>query len=287
MIIQSPKHLLSLLGIRRETYLDFTDNPQNYYNEWKIEKTDAADRPILGKDGKPKFRVIHPPKPRLKAVQKQIKRLVFDEISLPMFVQGGVRKRDNVTNAALHKGNHYFFQTDVKSFFPTITNSQVYAMFIEIGQNTSVASYLTKLTTYKGRVPQGSPTSTAIANLTFSSIDKLIAEMCTREELTYTRFVDDIVISGKHDFRDLSSEIVKAVISEGFRISRRKTFFKKGVVNVTGVELHQNYLTTTKEFSESLMQQLSSPRLAGKLNYHMRVHDIGSKPRSLIYKGYK
>ena len=117
-------------------------------------------------------------------------------------------------------------------------------MLINNGFSADVASVLTKLTTYKYKLPQGTPTSTALANLAFSAVDKRLSDLCEENNLVYTRFVDDIAISGKTDFKELSNVIVKFIVEAGYKISRKKTGYKIGTVDITGVKLHNNYFDT-------------------------------------------
>ena len=59
---------------------------------------------------------------------------------------------------------------------------------------------LTHLTTNNYALPQGTPTSTAIANIVFLPIDNKLIDYCIQKKLTYTRYVDDLVFSSHFDF---------------------------------------------------------------------------------------
>jgi RNA-directed DNA polymerase len=75
---------------------------------------------------------MYPAKGRLKLIQDRIKSNILSRIELPEFVQGGVKKRDNLSNAKFHKGKLYKFATDLKKFYPTITSKKVFEMFRRI-----------------------------------------------------------------------------------------------------------------------------------------------------------
>ncbi|MCB9288899.1 MAG: RNA-directed DNA polymerase [Lewinellaceae bacterium] len=177
--------------------------------------------------------------PDFTVIQSCIKDRILNQLELPILVQGGVRGRDNVSNALIHKGNKYFFLTDIEKFFPSIRHFQVYEMLVSNGFSPTVAGIITKLTTYKGRLPQGTPTSTALANLTFCVVDAELSAFCEEYNLTFTRFVDDITISSKKPFKQLSGPIVKIITRHGYSISKKKTAYKIGPTNVTGASVHK------------------------------------------------
>ena len=70
-------------------------------------------------------------------------------------------------------------------------------MLREYGYSTGVARLLTKLTTRKGLLPQGAPTSTVIANLVLArSVDEPTQMPAERAGTAFTRYVDDFSLSG-------------------------------------------------------------------------------------------
>ena len=95
---------------------------------------------------------------------------------------------------------------------------------------------ITKLTTWKYELPQGTPTSTHLANLVFLKTDFELIELCNRNGLTYTRYVDDLTFSSQQDFREVLNDILEIVKSNGFQLSYRKTKYK-GKQNITGIDV--------------------------------------------------
>ena len=282
-MIESKKHLLSLLKLNKMKLGDLLSKLDDYYYESKKPKRDKKGNVKTDSEGNILYRVLYPSKGELKLIQARIKDRILDKLELPIFVQGGVKGRDNVTNALFHKGNKFFFLTDIKKFFPSIRHFQVYEMLVSNDFSPTIAGILTKLTTHQGRLPQGTPTSTALANLTFCIVDARLSEFCNEHDLTFTRFVDDITISNKHPFKQLSDPIAKIITGHGYTISRKKTVYKVGPTNVTGVSVHNNFLTTTTEFQDSLNDNVAANSLAGKLNYSDRVSVVGKKKRKLLF----
>lgn len=77
-------------------------------------------------------------------------------------------------------------------------------------------------------LPQGSPLSVALFNRLFHPVDSLIAEKCKKRGLTYTRWIDDLVITGRE--RDRRFDRVAGVMSlvrEDFPIAAHKIFWQQ------------------------------------------------------------
>ena len=155
-------------------------------------------------------------------------------------------------------------------------------MFVLNGFSPDVASLLTKLTTYKGHLPQGAPTSTTIANLVFVPTGLAIQEIADREVLRFTTFVDDVTISSQIDFKHVVPEILEIIASNGFKIHRGKTSYKTDITDVTGVEMRNNSLGPTDKIKKKIAAEESkiSPRAKGLLNYSKRIKKVsnGKKP---------
>ena len=125
---------------------------------------------------------------------------------------------------ACSENNCYAFDTvnqelicgiDIKDYFPSIINKRVWGFFKSIGYNEIMAKNFTNLTTYRGQLPQGAPTSPMIANLISWRMDKRLANFCERRGLKYSRYADDITISGDHSLPRYLKLISKIIESEG------------------------------------------------------------------------
>lgn len=289
MLIQSIDILCTIIlrePVDRVLYV--VSNISRYYDEFPRYKKDKLGNK---RKNKPQYiekyglywkRIINPPRPELKIIQKRINAYLVKYLSIPEYAFGGIRNRDNILNARFHKGHRYVFQTDIKDFFPRITNKMVYEMFVSQGFSPDAASLLTKLTTFKGHLPQGAPTSTTIANLVFVPIGDMIKTIADREGLYFTTFVDDITISSEHDFKDIIPEIMNIITSESFafKISQGKTTYK-GLTDITGVKMHNNYMCLTDNLRYKMKNEhdLSSPRYKGLSSYAARIKKISNKKR--------
>ncbi|HLG35640.1 MAG TPA: reverse transcriptase family protein [Bacteroidia bacterium] len=276
------KYLASLLCCK-PTHIEYLcNNLKSYYGKWVEEKTDKESGKIkVYSDGTPKTRTIRPSKKILKQIQKSLKINILSKVELPKNIQGGVKKKSNKTNAKQHQGNKYQFTTDLLDFFPNITHHQIYSMYLRLGYSKYVAHWLTKLTSYEFELPQGTPTSTHIANLVFLPTDLKLIELCKANNITYTRYVDDLTFSSQKDFRHLTKHFVDVIQKGVFKIGYRKTKYE-GNQTITGIKVFNNYIdapdkikTRAKEEVEKNLEKkpykiyLDSIR---KTNKNMQTH---------------
>ena len=286
MLIQRVEILCdSVLHITIEQLEHIISHIENFYGEYpKYKKDKLGNRRINKPKYRKKFgyywsRTINPPNDELKSIQKRINGYINNHIPMPEYAFGGVKGKDNIQNAKLHKGQKYVFQTDLTDFYPYITNKMVYKMFVDKGFSADIASILTKLTTYNGHLPQGAPTSTTIANLVFEPTGLKLHRLAIDNSLRFSTFVDDVTMSSQNQFKELTPEIIRILREGGFRISQNKTTYKSGITEVTGVRLLNNSMTTTKKFKEKYdnKETLSAAAVKGMEQYKSRIKALAGE----------
>jgi len=245
-MINTINHLAFVLKVEPKEILSIIANIDKSYYERKIIKT--------SKTGKIKKRVLNPSINRLKVIQKRIQKNIFSQLELPDYAYGAVTGRDNVMNARRHQGKKYNFTTDLKKFFPSISHRKVFEMFRSFNFSPTVARLLTQLTTYKGKVPQGAPTSPTLSNLVFIKTGKKLQKFATENKLTFTTLIDDLTFSAPVDFKDKAHFIIETVQADGFRISHDKTNYKTKNPLVTGVVVKNNNLALPDSFKIKLQE---------------------------------
>lgn len=72
----------------------------------------------------------------------------------------------------------------------------MFTLFSEPLVTPKIAFHLTSICTLNGYLPQGAPSSPCLSNLVSLRMDQRIGKYCDRHALTYTRYADDISISG-------------------------------------------------------------------------------------------
>lgn len=257
--LRSKLHFPSIIGKSKKELDEFVKNIDNHYREWYEVKVDKkTNQPKTYKDGTIKQRAIRPSKTPLKIIQKQIKDRILVVIELPENVHGGVKKRSNITNAKPHQGKKYILTTDLQDFYPSIKAKTVYQTFIELGFNAQCAFYITRLTTWKGELPQGTPTSTHISNIVFLRTDYKLIELCNTHNITYTRYIDDLTFSSQSDFQHVIEEILGIVLESGLKISRRKTFYN-GSQTVTGIKIFLNKIDAPEKIIKKVEEEKILP----------------------------
>jgi len=273
-MINTPKHLAYILKVDIKEIYTIIQNIDKFYTEIIKLKEDKEGLPILDKNGKPKSRTLNPSHNRLKVIQKRIQKNILLKLQLPDYAFGAVKGRDNVDNANVHKGKKFKFTTDLRNYFPSISHSRVFKMFRGYSFSPEVSRLLTQLTTYKGRLPQGSPTSSTIANLVFVKTGKNLDSFARNHNITFTSFIDDLTFSSPHDFKSISSEILEMIKKDGFKISHNKTNYSRSPI-VTGIHPMNNYLRLPATFDEKLKLDTIRPETKkGLLQYKDKVDKI-------------
>ncbi|TYP94000.1 Reverse transcriptase (RNA-dependent DNA polymerase) [Fodinibius salinus] len=258
-MVQSPKRLAFLLGIDLKKLRKVSKQIDKYYYEDKELKRDEDGNPRC-KNGEKVFRTLHPSTGLLKHIQNRIQTVLLQKIDFPENIQGGIKGKSNITNAKEHKGKKYFLCTDLKKYYPSVDHDLVYEAFLRYDFSHDVSHLLTRLTTYKYSLPQGTPTSPYLANLVFSKYDEQIISKCEQIGLLYTRYVDDIAISSNYNFKKKVPNLLEVIRRSPFQINHEKTFYKIGPTLITGIITKNNELEVRddqikKYESESLTKE--------------------------------
>ena len=216
--LYSTKHLEFLLGRSRAELEDLARSSIHHYKPFPLKPRSVGS---LRKSRRPERWIDNPVDP-LKAIQSRIQERLLGPLVLPEHLLGGVRGKSITHNALLHLGARCLITIDIKNFFPSITPTQVRNVFRKILNCSPTVSYLlTELTTCRGRLPQGSPTSPLLANLVLSSFDHEIRSVCIENEIRYSSWVDDLAFSG-NSASHVIGLVVATLMKAGFRVAHRK-----------------------------------------------------------------
>jgi len=207
------------------------------------------------------IRLIEAPKPRLKALQRQILSQILDPIPPHSAVHGFRKGRSIKTFAAPHVGRHIVLRMDLQNFFPTISGARIQTLFRTVGYPESVADLLGGICSNatprdvwreaamdagsvmlrearalyaRPHLPQGAPTSPALANLCAYRADCRLAGLAKSVDARYTRYADDLAFSGGESFarnvERFSTHVAAILHEEGFTVNHRKTrIMRQGV----------------------------------------------------------
>ena len=203
-------HLANLCGISQAQLHLFISNKRRAYSTFKLPKNKGG------------FRTIDAPSKKMKLVQRWILNEILYNLNVGEFAHGFVRGKSIVTNATVHVDQDLVLGIDLKDFFPSITLNRIMGLFRNIGYNEEICHALGELCTFNWRLPQGAPTSPMISNLIAWNIDKKLSKFCSERSLNYSRYADDITISGGRHLPKYKTLIFRKIEKEGFSINMDK-----------------------------------------------------------------
>jgi RNA-directed DNA polymerase len=169
--------------------------------------------------GRGKWRHIDNPTGNLKAIQARIYKQILQSLALPETVTGGVRGRSVRDHAAPHVGQPALVTLDLRACFPRIDHHAINRVFRRLGYSPTIAHVLTQLTTFQRSLPQGAPTSPALANLALLNLHVELQEIAQERGLVLTQYVDDIAMSGA-GAQDAIEPVVQAIMRYGCERNR-------------------------------------------------------------------
>jgi len=227
------------IGINKSYLLRLSQNHNKCYKSYYIEKKSGA------------MRIIDAPNRELKAVQGWILRNILENQQISERAHGFIKGRGIKTNAKFHLNKHYIICLDIKDFFPSITEVRIYSIFNNIYDNQETVDVLSRLCTYKKRLPQGAVTSPMLSNIVFKKTDDEITQICNKIRVEYTRYADDLTFSANDTirFKRLQPEIEEIITKYGFELNKKKTrfFSGRGRMLITGLLLNSGQLTIGRD----------------------------------------
>ena len=152
-----------------------------------------------------------------------------------------VDKRNIYTNAKKHLDKKYLVNMDFDNFFHQITTDKLRNLFNDYNLFAflpETEELLTKLVTYHGRLPMGSPTSPSLSNFAAIPLDNELLLWCKFQNITYSRYVDDLSFSCDNPITDRHyNQMIDIMRSHRFEIDTNKTKWcgKKDVKEITGL----------------------------------------------------
>jgi hypothetical protein len=231
------------------------ERPRNYRYAW-------APRP----SGPP--RLLERPKELLKESQRRVLHQILDAVPPHEAAHGFRRGHSVLTHARRHVGARVVLRFDLRDFFASVDRGRVYGVFRGAGYPETVAFQLAALCTNvvpravwderpdgtwgalgaqlrTPHLPQGAPTSPAVANLCAFGLDRRLAGLAASLGATYSRYADDLALSGggllaarAPELRTLVARIVR---EEGFAVNERKSqlLTRAGRQQLTGVVVNE------------------------------------------------
>jgi RNA-directed DNA polymerase len=225
------------------------DGPTSHYHYKVHPKQDAS------------IRLIEVPKKRLKELQRVILSELLENIPSHPAAHGFRKGHSIKTFAAPHVARRVVLRMDLQDFFPSISGPRVRALFRTAGYPDAVADLLGGICTnatpprmwrklggrldplamaeakalyVRPHLPQGAPTSPALANLCAYRVDCRLSGLAEASGAVYTRYADDLAFSGDEAFdgcvERFLTHAAAILMEEGFTVHHRKTrIMRRGV----------------------------------------------------------
>jgi RNA-directed DNA polymerase len=208
------------------------------------------------------LRLIEEPKAMLKHFQRVLLREILDHVPPHSAAHGFRTNHSALTYASEHVGCALIIHVDLEDFFGSVVAGRVFGIFRHCGYPEPVAHLLTGIVTNSlpGRVwataprpndrdlmaahrrlgrdlarphlPQGAPTSPALANLAAFGLDRRLAGLAVTAGLTYSRYADDLALSSSRrrssiEVANLVDLVTEIAAEEGFRVNALKTSIRR------------------------------------------------------------
>jgi len=232
------------------------------------------------------WRRIDEPESILKDAQERLLCRVFDVIAEPSEIAFAVKGRGHIAAARRHERKLWVACCDIDNFFPSVTAAMVHDLLLAMGCGEDRAAVLARLMTYRGALPQGAPTSSMIANLLLTEIDRRVYEYALRLAVTVTRYVDDFAVSGAD--RDNVKRMLSFIAGELRRLGLREKREKRTLVRrdqpqvVHGLTVN-NGVAVPKPYRKALDSDVhragqrgctdkERERLVGRIDYVAKLH---------------
>lgn len=168
-----------------------------------------------------KKRILYPPTKQLKFIQKKLLRNILSKIPTPQEMCSG-KGKSTKDIMQKHVNKNMLIRIDLSDFFPNIKAHKIFTLLRERGFSQKVARIITKLTTFRGSLPQGSPCSPQLACLALAPAAKHIINLF-QFPVSITFYVDDIIISGSGSIQNFRETIYDILERNGFVVNRAKT----------------------------------------------------------------
>lgn len=238
--------LSSALGFSGKALYSVSNHIDKHYRKVKIPKADGT------------LRTLTVPDDFLKAIQHSICRNILCEESVSVYATAYRTGCSTKENAYHHVNKPLVLKLDIRHFFDHIIYPLVKEkVFVADRFSEQNRILLSVLCLYKDALPQGAPTSPAISNIILREFDNLVGAWCDDQNITYTRYCDDMTFSGDFDPKSVIGFVKAELLKMGFYLNTKKTVVaRKGCRQlVTGIVVNEK-LSVSKTYKRKIRQEM-------------------------------
>jgi len=231
------------IGVSPRLLTSFTHKAVNHYRFFSIGKKGGGKREIAS----PRF--------FLKTIQYWIKSYILCHLQIHKACHAYLRGRSIISNAKPHVGKRYVANIDIEDYFGSISRDHVFRLLKKNGIGENLSGTVANIVTLDGKLPQGAPTSPDISNAFLLEVDEKLTKLSEAYKLKYTRYADDITISGesRSDIESVISRCNMLLGEYGLKLKDEKTRVasNKTTQRVTGLVVNEK-IQPPKEFRKKV-----------------------------------
>ncbi len=268
-----------------------------------IKKEDYKEFTIPKKSGTRKI-VYLPSDSQLADIQKKLLTAFLNKQVLPVCVKGFRKGESYKTYLLPHINSVYYFRTDIKDFFPSVSEGLIKETLSELivcdsdADKNKLLDMVTDIVTLNGTLPQGACTSPAMSNLVMARLDQRILKYCQVFNIRYTRYADDLLFSSQSfDFYEKKWFLRKIKHILGtlqFEINYSKNKYGMNhlslngyVLSVNGLSLSRNRLSDIRHVCFFISSNYPLLNSLGAESFLAKANQMKLKYRDLQQYPYK
>lgn len=286
--VETRRELAQLLGstLKNLVYNLYKLSPEKQYTTLNIPKKAGG------------FREISAPISAIKSIQRKLAVILVDFYPQKFCVHGYTKQKSIKTNALVHSRKRIIINLDLKDFFSSINFGRVRGLFksYPFDFNDEVATILSQICCFKGKLPQGAPTSPIVSNYICRKLDNELLAFAREYKVDYSRYADDITFSTNLNHLPtaigrirgnkliLSKKLKELIRNNGFIINDDKTRYAlkwnrqdvTGLIVNAGVNVPRKYIKRVRSMLHAWEQyglKAAAKEHFEKFNYKNKMPD--------------
>ncbi len=249
------------------------------YHSWDLPKRKGGTRRITA------------PAPLLKAIQRRLLDVVFANVPCHRAATGFRAGVSIADNARPHVGRKVVVNVDLQGFFPNTRFKRLRRAVERVlprRLGDEARRLVVDICAMDGGLPTGAPTSPAIANIVMTPVDRALAKVAARHGVAYTRYADDLTLSGDDPLRLLP--FLRQLVGElGYSLDPKKTnIFRRGRRQVvTGLVVNDKVSVPRKlrRRLRAAAHRVALHGAAAELSWHGRPMHLGELAGHVAFLG--
>lgn len=205
-----------------------------FYRRFTIPKKNGGER------------VIYQASPELKSLQYWVRENVLKILPVSNAAFAYQAGNSIKKHAAFHKSAYFIFHADVERYFPSIRSKMLSDILKKHQEELrerdlwfeDSCEVIAKICFRNDSLTIGTVSSPMISNIIAYDFDEILTSYAEQIDCRYSRYADDIYISGRTYIPNDTKKYVKdCLLKYGFRMNETKTWFKskKSRRKVTGL----------------------------------------------------